>query len=231
MRLPFLSTHAICRMAEGLVILIVSMSVAGCRLARPSDLAVGTGYDVANVHLASKQLAPDIRRVAMLPLTCATADANMDSGREILETILREELGKTHRFEVVVVSPEKMSQWTGRANWAAEDVLPENLLAMLRDKLGCDAVLFSRLTQFRAYPPLAVGLNLKLIVTTDSEQIWVVDEVFDASESSVVNSARRFQMDHETLPGALADSRSILASPLGFGRYAAQATFATLPSR
>ena len=91
--------------------------------------------------------------------------------------------------------------------------------------------MLSRLTQFRAYSPLAVGLNLKLIVTTDSEQIWVVDEVFDATEPSFVYSARRFQLDHDPLAVALADSRSILASPTGFGRYAAQATFATLPSR
>ena len=64
-----------------------------------------------------------------------------------------------------------------------------------------------------------------------AELVWVVDEIFDASEPSVVNSARRYQLTREQLPSSLADSRSILNSPSGFGRYAANSVFQTLPKR
>ena len=203
----------------------------GCKAVSPSNVAVGPGYSASNIHKEHRKLAADIRRVAVLPSTCDTTDANLGAGRETIETLLREELGKTKKFEVVTVSPEQLRQWTGRKTWAAEDVLPTTLLKTLREKLDCDVVLFSRVTQFRAYPPLAVGLSLKLIVASDAEQLWALDEVFDAGDPSVAVSARRFQQARDPMPAALADSRGILVSPSGFGRYAASAAFETLPSR
>ena len=203
----------------------------GCRHTNSSRVVLSPGYSASNVHEAHRKLAADIRRVAVLPSTCDTTDANLQSGREILETILREELGKTKKFEVIIVSPEQLKEWTGRKSWAAEDVLPTTLLPTLREKLDCDVVLFSRVTQFRAYPPLAVGLSLKLVVASDAEQLWALDEVFDAGEPSVAVGARRFQQARDPMPAALADSRGILVSPSGFVRYAANTAFGTLPSR
>ena len=203
----------------------------GCRHASSSRVVLSPGYSASNVHTSHRKLASDIRRVAVLPSTCDTSDANLQAGREILETLLREELGKTKLFEVITVSPEQLKEWTGRKSWAAEDVLPTTLLPTLREKLDCDVVLFSRVTQFRAYPPLAVGLSLKLVVASDAEQLWALDEVFDPGEPSVAVGARRFQQARDPMPATLADSRGILVSPSGFGRYAANTAFGTLPSR
>lgn len=203
----------------------------GCKTARLSDPVAGTGYKPDNVYRALKQLPVSIRRVAVLPPTCDAAQSDLISGLDTLSSVITEELGKTKKFELVTVTPEQLRAWTGRTTWQAEETLPANLLQNIHEQLGCDAVLFSRLTQYRAYPPLAVGFSFKLAEVERAELVWVVDEIFDASEPSVVNSARRYQLTREQLPSSLADSRSILNSPSGFGRYAANSVFQTLPAR
>lgn len=205
--------------------------VCGCKTARLSDPVAGAGYKPDNIYRAQKQLPVSIRRVAVLPATCDTAQSDLVSGLDALSAVITEELGKTKKFELVTVAPEQLRAWTGRTTWQAEETLPVQLLQNIRDQLDCDAVLFSRLTQYRAYPPLAVGFSFKLAELERAELVWVVDEIFDASEPSVVNSARRYQLTREHLPSSLADSRSILNSPSGFGRYAANSVFQTLPAR
>lgn len=205
--------------------------VCGCKTACLSDPVLGAGYQPENIYRSLSQLPVSIRRVAVLPATCDAAQSDVQSGRDVLNAVIAEEFGKTKKFEIVTVSPEQLRAWTGRSNWRAEETLPANLLKLLRTELACDAVLFSRLTQYRAYPPLAVGFSFKLIEIEKAEFIWAADEIFDASEPSVVNSARRYQLAREQLPTSLADSRSILNSPSGFGRYAANSVFQTLPPR
>jgi hypothetical protein len=204
---------------------------AGCQTGSLSDPVMGSNYRPENVYTSFSQLPVSLRRVAVLPLTCDTKASELEYGRQVLAAVLGEELGKTKKFELVNVSPEQLRIWTGRPAWRAEETLPADFLKVIKEQLGCDAVLFSRLTQYRAYPPLTVGFSLKLAEVDTAEFVWVVDEIFDASEPSVVNSARRYQSSREQLPAALSDSRSILNSPSGFGRYAASSVFQTLPAR
>lgn len=205
--------------------------LCGCKTVRLSDPVTGPNYRPDNIYRSYKQLPVTLRRVAVLPATCDATQSDLVAGLESLSAILTEELGKTKKFELVLVTPEELRAWTGRSSWRAEETLPADLLKHLHEQLDCDAVLFTRLTQYRAYPPLAVGLSFKLAEVHKAELIWVVDEIFDASEPSVVNSARRYQLIREQLPSSLADSRSILNSPSGFGRYAANSVFQTLPAR
>jgi hypothetical protein len=214
-----------------LLLLLTALSTGGCKSLRLSDPVIGPGYQPGNVYHAFSQLPVSLRRVAVLPTTCDAKPTELEHGRAVLETIIAEELGKTKKFELVTVAPETLRAWTGQAAWRAEEKLPSDFLKLLRDRLDCDGVLFSRVTQYRAYPPLCVGLSLKLAEIETAELVWAADEIFDASEPGVVNGARRYQLTREQLPTPLADSRSILNSPSGFGRYAVSGIFATLPAR
>lgn len=215
-----------------LLSLCLSLSlVVGCKTARLTDPVTGAGYRPENIYVSYKQLPVGLRRVAVLPPTCDSTKSDLVAGVDSLTAVITEELGKTKKFELVFVTPEQLRAWTGRSSWQAEETLPARLLENLHDQLDCDAVLFSRLTQYRAYPPLAVGFSFKLAEVEQAELVWVADEIFDASEPSVVNSARRYQLTREHLPSSLSDSRSILNSPSGFGRYAASSIFQTLPVR
>jgi hypothetical protein len=198
------------------------------------EVITGHDYQVSNVHRLAPKLPERMRRVAMLPLTAEPADSDMNNGRQTLEPILQSEFDRLNVFEVIRVTPDQMRHLAGKADWAANEKLPVNFLSTIKQEIGCDAVLFCRLTRYRAYAPMAVGWNLKLVDATDGQVWWAADEMFDLADPLVVTSARRYQLQHQKYYQAnpeLADSRTALISPSRFGSYSAAALFATLPER
>lgn len=202
---------------------------AGCALPDPDDLVLGPGFRPANVHVETRRLNPHLRRVAVLPLTSEVGGTPARDARESLETAFRSELKRTQRFETVWVSGDDLEALTGRRAWADDDTLPADFLKRLQEKFRCDAVLFVRLTRYEAYPPLAVGWQFKLVGCPTPQVLWAFDEVFDAREAAVVNSARRYQQS-DRVPGKRpADSRIVLTSPRLFAAYTLHDALATLP--
>jgi hypothetical protein len=155
----------------------------------------------------------------------------MEYGCETLAPLLIAELGRARQFEVVSVSREDLRLLTGRDAWGGEEKLPRDFFDKLHEKLGVDAVLFSRLTQFRAYEPLSVGWRLKLFDAAEPQVLWAVDEVFDASVPEVAAAARRYAQRRPDASLSLQDSQAVLSSPRRFGRYTASAVVETLPGR
>jgi hypothetical protein len=200
---------------------------AGCITQSHGNVVLGKSYQPSNVFGKDQPWKSLIRRVAVLPL--AVPHQELQAGRETLEPVIPEELGKTHRFEVVRVTPQQLQSWVGRASLTTAEVIPSQLLTNLIDKLGCDAVLFPELTQFRAYPPVVVGWNLKLVETRSGQVLWAADEVFDARQPAVVTGARVYHLKNSRYSAGMADSQFILLCPSDFGRYSAQALFATFP--
>jgi hypothetical protein len=206
--------------------------VSGCHtVATPSDLVRGKGYRPQNIYAESPALPKNIRRVVVLPLACDDDNAVMADGRATLEPVLVSELIKTKKFEVVTSDGVFLKNRSGRADWTSEEVLPPDLFALLRENSACDAVLFARLTVFRAYPPLAVGWRLRLVNAETGRTIWSADEVFNGGEPSVKDGARRHQLIAERDPSGAPDEWFIQNSPAKFGQYTAASLFATLPTR
>ena len=205
--------------------------LAGCAIGTPSDLVRGAGYQPKNVYLGMAALPVNIRRVAVLPLVCDDNNFDLAEGRDTLGPVLCSELIKTKKFEVVPGNAEFLKNRIGQADWSGEDILPPELFALLRDSSGCDAVLFSRLTVFRAYPPLAVGWRMRLVDVQTRKTIWTGDEVFDAGQSAVENGARKHQLAQQRDPGGAPDEWFIDNSPLKFGDYTAARLLATIPGR
>lgn len=196
---------------------------------------MGPSHEVQNVTKSAYWFLPEVRRVAVLPLTCQADRSEAEAGRNLLGPVVLDELGKSRRFEVIAVSSEKLQAWTGQTHWNAEEPLSPKLLDYLRVELACDAVLFSRLTRFHAYPPMVQGYSFKLLTLSQTpgvlEVAWAVDEVFDASDPMVVNGARRYEKAGSKGAQSLSGSRFILNSPTRFGHYSLEAIFATLPER
>lgn len=209
----------------------VCVCCAGCRTVPLSDQVIGPSYEPANVFRLASQLPPDLRRVALLPLLSDSRRPVAEAGQETLEPILQGEFLKTKKFELMPVSQDQLRQWTGQGRWAADEKLPPDFFKVLAEQTGADAVLFVQLTEYRPYPPLAVGWRFKLVECSGQRVWWALDEIFDAGETRVANGARRFQQAHQRQAGSLLDSTGILASPRRFGQYAAAAALATLPER
>lgn len=218
------------------ILMLLSTGCANTTIAKTGTWEVisGPDYKVSNVHTLAAKLPDRLRRVAILPLTLEPGTTDLKTARESLEPVLQSELDRLSNFEVIRVSPEKLRHLTGKAEWSATEKLPRDILATLKDEIGCDGILFARLTRYNAYPPLALGWSLKLVDATDGQIWWAADELFDLSDPTVVNSARRYELNHLKYQKAsplLADTKTVLISPRKLGQYTVAALFETLPAR
>jgi len=221
-----------CSMLGGVLLLSVCSLLTGCRtVATPGDFVRGKGYKPQNIYTESAALPKNIRRVVVLPLVCDENDAVMNDGRVALGPVLVSELIKTKKFEVVESDGAFLKNRAGRADWTSEETLPPDFFALLHENSDCDAVLFARLTVFRAYPPLEIGWRLRLVSAETGHTLWAADEVFNGGEPSVKDGARRHQLIAERDPSGAPDEWFIQNSPAKFGQYTAASLFATLPAR
>jgi hypothetical protein len=204
--------------------------LCGCQTGSLKKPVFGPGYQPANVFRAADRLPHQFRRVAVLPLTSDETEGETGAAGSALEPVLRTELLKTGKFELIWVAPDALGRLTGRKSWDADATLPSDFFEKLRTEVDCDGVLFCRLSRFRPYPPLAIGWNLKLFETAGIQPLWAVDELFDSGEPAVSNSARRYEQEHQR-GGPSTDIPLILTSPARFGQYAAWAVLSTLPER
>jgi hypothetical protein len=227
----FSSRAAVLALALALAVLAGCATKATQPAQPPRPVASNRGDQPDNVFRSPATLPGDLKRVVVLPIACDPGAGDLASGCDALDPILHAELLKTKRFEVVAASPAVMQEHTGSATWTGTEALPPHLLDSLREIYGCDAVLFSELTVFRAYAPLAVGWRLKLVDVRTGNTLWAVDEVFDAGHPAVRTGARQYAQDRHA--GADCASGEWLAenSPRQFGQYSAARVLATLPGR
>jgi hypothetical protein len=217
---------------ECLVALVAGAALAGCALPTLESLALrGEIYKPANVYGESGRLPATFKRVAVLPVTSAGSTPTAESGRDLMEQVLVQALIQAGPFEAILIQPGQLRQWTGQAEWRASDRLPANFFERLREATACDGVMFCHLTQYRPYPPQAVGWRLELVDATSPRVLWSVDELFDASNETVSRGAQRYQLAHPADVPSAASAASVLDSPSRFGRYAASTLVGTLPGR
>jgi hypothetical protein len=200
------------------------LAISGCATPYLADL--GPRYQPSNVH--SVEVMPaKVRRIALLPL--ATHDERSAAATTDLAPVLETELRKSGMFEVIHISPRQLRDWTGAAEWRVDRPLPQNFFNRIADETGCDAVIFAALTSFRAYPPLAIGLELRLVTCPEQTTVWAVDEVLDAGAQPVVRAAHDYARAQTRTRDA--EVGVILQSPRRFAQYAAATLVATLPPR
>jgi hypothetical protein len=224
----------------------IALLAAGCNALHSVDLPtqvqdLGPGYKASNIYRRGEFLPGDLKRVALLPVTTTTTTAQfLDAGVESLEPLVYSELEKSKRFEIIPISRDDLRQWSGRTGWRADDVLPPDLFAKIRANTACDAVMFSQLTRYQPYQPIAVGWKFSLIetpakaagsTTGKSAIVWSVDEVLDSGDPAVASSARNYYTQHLRNEAASADVSTMMASPTRFGQYAIATLLGTLPTR
>jgi hypothetical protein len=211
--------------------LAAALFLSGCETSGGPAVYLSQPYKPDNIFLAAAHLPADVRRVAVLPLACDGQQMDLAAGRDALEPALTGELIKAKKFEVVPVPPGELTRLTGRANWTGEEVLPAGFLDLLKKEYGCDAVLFSELTEFQAYPPLAVGWRLRLVAVRGQKTLWAGDEHFDAGTPTVMAGALLYQRREQRQSGDDITIWLALNSPRQFGQYSIARLLDTLPAR
>jgi hypothetical protein len=210
---------------------LVALFGSGCISFVPPRVSSGPSYRPSNFFRFSSELPPQIRRLAVLPMSVEPGDWQAEEGRTALEAVLYSELGKVKAFELVAVTPTQLQQWTGKPCWTAQEKLPPEFFDDLQTQLGCDAVLFAHLRPYHAYKPLIIGWNLKLVWAKYQTIVWSADEVFDASSAPVARAAQDYAREHVAGVRPVGDSDSLLSSPRSFSQYTLSALLATLPER
>lgn len=201
----------------------------GCAIRPLSENVIGPSYIPSNVYTNTAVLTKPIRRVAVLPVTMTQKSYDSEETIKMYQAILITELHKTKKYEVVVVEPQMLKQWTGKQSWVAEEPLPPDFFKKIKENTDSDAVLFSRVTVHRAYPPISSGWNMKLIECDSANILWSIDEVFDSGRPEVINGARRYYQNEATIDSPMADSHTIMRTPRLFCQYATYSALSTLP--
>jgi len=214
------------RRAVGLLSVAVSGGLLmGCDSLRELGIRAPVApYQPQNIHRAVATLPGNVQRLAVLPLACNSTIFDAIERRSSLEELLHDEVAATKKFEVFTATPEMLRSSTGQNVWSDQEALPPSFFDSLRQNSGCDAVLFSEVTVFRAYSPMAIGWRLKLVDARTKQILWAADEVFDANQPAVQSGARRFASNSE-------EGWAVLNSPQRFGQYTVATLMATLPQR
>jgi len=207
-----------------------ALLLAGCDTPR-IKLPPEARYKPSNVFSKGLSMDPEVKRVAILPMTTLQPTEAFQAGVDSLQPLLHAELEKAKRFEMIVVTPEQLQNWTGQRVWRADEQLPPDFFDRIREETGCQGVFFDQLTRYQPYQPVAVGWKMTLVFNKEHQIYWAADELFDAGDEAVANSARSYESDHIVTQSPLPDPNAILSSPSRFGQYTLHALLTTLPKR
>ena len=113
---------------------------------------------------------------------------------------------------------------------AGREALTISQLADIRQKLKCDAILFGKVSHFRPYPRMQVGLYLKLLDLKDGKLVWAIDHIWDTTDKSTAGRIRDF-FDTEMRQGyEPAQWQMGLMSPGMFQKFVAYEVTNTFPT-
>ncbi len=188
----------------------------------------GAPFVPSNI-VGDDRLPDEIRRVVLLPMH-GRGVAPSDTVRE-LDAVFATALQREQRFEVVVLSREQCLRRFRAESFASTEYLPRNLMDVLRDEWGADAVMFVDLTAFEPNRPLVLGVRAKLAKVDDMRMVWAFDTIYSAADPAIAAGARRHAADTRRGGGPVNLDAGVLLSPSRFGGYVAETTFATLPAR
>src|SRR5438045_9494546 len=89
------------------IALLCFLPPAGCHTSNSS-----AAYQPDNIHRAVTSLPHEVRRVALLPIACDAANADMEDECQAMASILGQELIQTKKFEIIRLPGETLSSRT-----------------------------------------------------------------------------------------------------------------------
>ena len=213
---------------------LAALFLTGCASFREKVGAKVAGKPPTPPHAPNFFLPPlpdrsvPMRRVAMLPLAGGRFSA--ETLRDVTAAF-QSELSRKTLFEVVPVSGADLEAICGQRQLCSVEHIPSEVLRALQDRFGAEGVLFTDITHFSPYRPVAIGVRAKLVDAGSGAIAWACDVVLDSGQPAVAETARKFQRKFSDPHRALADDGgSVLISPARFAKFAANEAFSSLDS-
>jgi hypothetical protein len=201
---------------------VMASQLLGCCGVRTRDAEWQGSPQVQLANARSRPLAPNIRRVLAFPLHVPQI-AGTD--QRDLDNTFNTELNKHQRFEVVRISRDDLARLIGREEISSTEAFPADALAQLKQRYAADAFLFTDITSYRPYRPMAIGVRSRLLEANTLRELWAVDTTLDAAHHEVQSAATSNGGSDGPHAGL------VLQSPRAYATFVAQQTFSTLPPR
>ena len=124
-----------------------------------------------------------------------------------------------------------MEALTGKSAWRMIEELPNDFIEQIINEYDCQGVMFSHLSVYKPYPPLSIGWRMGPIPSSESNNgtvVWEFDEVFNAGEKHVINSAIRNGVKNGLYPTRSWTMILVCSITRRFGRYTAEEVVMTM---
>jgi len=213
------------------LLLISILAVSGCVTDQSSAILrhpAPPTVQLRNVY--RPPLDGRVLRVAVLPLA---GDVQPPDALHEMDKTFLAEFNKAQMFEGTGVTRAEMVEMTRQEQISSVEAIPTELITLLRQKYDVDAVLFTDITHYRPYRPIAISVRTKLVSLGNQGVLWAIDSTFDSQEPGVAAAARTFGKltGQNQMNVMAADSAGVLLSPMRFARFVAREIFSTLPAR
>jgi hypothetical protein len=215
-------------MKKSLLALLAPLLLGGCALLEIEMPPAPVAAYVPTNHKGDARLPADIHRVAVLP--AHGGDVTDPESAAALDLVLLTALQRQKRFEIVTLSRDECRHMFGAGSFGSTDALPPGILEKIAATYAVDAVLFTDITVYQPYRPLALGFRAKLATARDVRLVWAFDEVFSAGEAAMLTSVQDYYAGTDK-SAPMDISAAVLQSPTRFGAVAADLMFKTLPPR
>jgi hypothetical protein len=165
-------------------------------------------------------------RIVMLPISSKEMPGDMQPD---MDAAFRAQLLPVLPYEVVSVSRPELASLIRRDQISSVEAIPPETLRALREKYAATVILFTDITLYRPYRPIAIGVRSKLVSLDSMEILWAADRVVDSSNPATADAAVRFA-DPNTKADSTRANQVILQSPRRFAGSVAHEIYSTLPS-
>jgi len=150
------------------------------------------------------ELSPDIgkmaiEKVVVLPLINNTEYP--DAGRLVTKALCTE-MKKLSKFKVLQISESELVERLFPGSVMRPEEPNPREAEIVAAAHEADAVVMGNVTRYMPYPPMVVGISVKMIHARTGKVVWSVDEVYDGSLREVMNLSKQYcaKMEKTTEP-------------------------------
>ena len=153
-------------------------------------------------------------------------------GPEKIATTITEtfavELGKAGLFQIMNPSVKPTGLMDASDVLWDRGVIDVDLLLKAREKYGIEAVLFGKITNYKPYIPLVLGMKITMISVLSGNTLWSIDGDFDSDQKEVVDLAKSYYKKYYRKDQSLYGWELVLISMERYSRFVTNMLISTI---
>lgn len=162
---------------------------SGCTITHNIKSMVGMIEPNVNQFITEELFRGEINKVLIVPFVY---DDGPEKIKNDVTNAFATELGNSGLFNVISpsVGPKEIID-AGKTLWEHGTIDVDTLIEA-RKSYGVDGFVFGKVTQYKAYVPLTLGLKVMMISGLSGGIIWSSEGVFDSDHKDVVQAGKSY---------------------------------------